>query len=122
MLRPGLMILWWLAALSFLGSLVSLWFRDRARARLFHAADPFMRESRAQAEWVATYDRLLYSAAAKQRMAILRRHSEMLPNALRDLLRRYLVFRMTPLLCLAVMAVAGLIGNAVGVDSGPNLP
>jgi hypothetical protein len=41
-----------------------------------------MREGPAQHEWLATYDRLLYSPAPMQRVAILRRNIDLLPLAL----------------------------------------
>src|SRR5690349_15249662 len=101
--------LWYVAALSFVGFLASLWFRDRQRKGLCKAADPFMRESAVREEWLATYEKVLHSTAQMQRVAILRRNSDKLPLALRASLHRYILIRLVPIFFLLLMLAAGLI-------------
>ena len=106
--------LWYLAALSFVGFLASLWFRDRERRTMCRTADPFMRESPARDEWVATYDKVFHSTAQMRRVAILRKNANILPAVLRDHLRRYILVRWIPVFFLLLMLVAGLISNGAG--------
>jgi hypothetical protein len=107
-------ILWYIAVLSFVGFLVSLWFRDRERRTLCRVADAFMRESSAREAWLATYDKLLHSSAQMARVAILRKNLDILPNVIRHCLRRYYFIRLLPVVFLVVMISVGLISKALG--------
>jgi hypothetical protein len=107
-------VLWCLAALSVVGFFVSLWFRDRERRSLCRIADAFMRESDAREAWLATYEKTLHSTAQMARVAILTKSKDLLPNPIRDHLRRYYRVRVLPVLFLIVMVAVGLIANAKG--------
>lgn len=108
--------LWWLAAISFVGFLASLWYRDRERTALCRSADVCMRDSALHDRWAATSKRWLSSTREMQRIGILRQNASAIPPALQESLRRYLLIRWLPIFFLIAMAVAGLIANSVGTS------
>jgi len=108
-----MIFLWWLAVLSSIGVLVSLWHRDRERRALCRSADAFMRESALEERWAATDKKWLPSTREMQRIRILRQNASMLPPALKESLERYLRIRWLPVFFIATMALAGVIGNFV---------
>jgi hypothetical protein len=109
-------IMWYLAILSFFGFFLSLWFRDRERKALCQAADAFMRESPSQNAWLATYDALLHSTAQMNRVALLRKSLDILPDDIRRHLRRYNLIRLLPVVFLLVMISVGLMSNVIGAS------
>jgi len=108
-----MIFLWLLAVLSFIGVLVSLWYRDRERQALCRSADAFMRQSALEERWAATDNKWLPSTREMQRIGILRQNASMLPTALQESLQRYLRIRWLPVFFIVTMALAGMIGNVV---------
>ena len=68
-----------IAIALFTALLVTLWLRDRLRRAVCRAADPHMRNSTQEREWLVTYEKFLYSSAQTQRISVLKRNLPQLP-------------------------------------------
>jgi len=94
-------ILWVIAIVSFVGTLVAIGVRDRIRKRLSADAEPFLRESPIGDEWAAAHGAFLSSMRYARRARIIERNLTLLPMSMQQrfarmrLAQRVLVFFVT---------------------------
>jgi hypothetical protein len=96
-----------LIAISFVGFFLSLWIRDRERARICRGADGVMRGSVASAAWLSVSGNLLQSIQSK-RIALLHENLNLLSTDLRKRYGRYQMIRLIPVFFLAALVIIGI--------------
>lgn len=102
-----------IAIALFTALLVTLWLRDRLRRAVCRAADPHMRNSTQEREWLVTYEKFLYSSAQTQRISVLKRNLPQLPAEVQERFKRFQVAQIALTVTVIALLVFFVVGLAV---------